>query len=79
MATTEEVYRHFLKYGTECKNGAQRAAGMGTLSNVFMVAYRTGEIHVTARRRGTTANAAARAGIKRRKMDSCKKEKKSNA
>jgi hypothetical protein len=70
MLTSEQIYRHFLRHGACCKDGKQRTTSMGTLSNVFMVAYRTGKIHSTARARGTAANAAARAGIRRRKLDS---------
>ena len=57
------LYEYFLKYGIVCENGKRRTAGMGTASNAFVVAYKTGKIHLAAPK-GSAAHAAAMAGRK---------------
>jgi hypothetical protein len=64
----KQVYEWFLA------NGESLVGNEGTLSNVFVVALKTGKIHATARGRGTAVNAAARAGLRLRKLQGGVKE-----
>jgi|688.fasta_scaffold08466_32 hypothetical protein len=57
------TFQHFVKFGLVKPDGTPRAAGEGSVSNAFIVAYQTGKIPLWARRKGTPMHAAARAAL----------------
>ncbi len=57
------TYKHFVQFGLVKQDGTPRAAGEGSVSNAFVVAYQTGKIPLWARRTGTPMHAAAKAGL----------------